>query len=570
MCGVAAAVGLDAAAMVPAMLDALGHRGPDGREVASGRAAAIGAVRLAMRGDMGLSPLHRTGSGDIIAYNGEVYGASRGRGFPESPAAEVQAILFAHASGEEPDGMYAVAELAGTSARLRVRRDALGIKPLFHASGKGVHAVASEAKALAPLFGRGVDGAALLETIVVGRPIGTETARIGISEVAPGVELVLGGRAREGGGRAPEREHADAGCAEALRRSVRATLAACIQTPRRLGLAVSGGLDSAILAAELNAMGVEELTTFSVIAKGEADGIVSLAELGLPPGGAWTRWRHVPVTVDPDDYLPLTEQSVMAIDSPHRLTSAPLTVALAHAVAREGVIGLITGEGPDELFFGYEGYREMAALLAGSAPRRRTELIAGHLLAGTAIEALPPPARNRIRSRLRARLGRFENLAAAAALLESELEFSLGPLLLRNDHVFMRHGIEVRVPFLHGEAPAIARSEAGRLPLETLLDKRLVREAWADLLPAHRISRRKTPFRAPLSRWLQDDRQWKRWSGLIDDSAGAFQALGLSAPPASELRRVGGAGAVFAWTTAAMWLRRNPAGASPLRDIAGG
>src|SRR5262249_13977914 len=135
-----------------------------------------------------------------------------------------------------------------------------------------------------------------------------------------------------------------------LRGALRASLAACAFTDRPLGLALSGGLDSSILAFELDDLGVESLTTISVHVAGREVVMNDLQSLGLPPGGAWTRWRHVNVLVSPESFPELLAESVHALDSPHGMSSAPLYIALARAAAEAGVIVLLTGEGPDELF----------------------------------------------------------------------------------------------------------------------------------------------------------------------------------------------------------------------------
>ena len=159
--------------------------------------------------------------------------------------------------------MYAAC-LVRTGSELFVVRDALSIKPLFTMRNDNVRHMASEIGALTQIVEKPFCSDAFLETLMFGFPLGGKTSRQGIHEVRAGLNRV--DYTSRPPALVPETlsdpwddvEEID------LRQTLRHSVRACAHTHRKQGLALSGGLDSVILAHELNSLGVEDLTVFTV------------------------------------------------------------------------------------------------------------------------------------------------------------------------------------------------------------------------------------------------------------------------------------------------------------------
>jgi asparagine synthase (glutamine-hydrolysing) len=387
-----------------------------------------------------------------------------------------------------------------TDGTIEVTRDPLGIKPLYlRRDPRGV-AVASEVPALLDTFGPPrVRPAAIAQFLLLGRVVDGGTFFEDIEPVPPGSRLLLKeGRAERlstgpGAMRPTTAPRPPAG-PEEVRTAFRRAVQRVLVSDRPLGVALSGGLDSTVLAAELSRRGVRELSTVSVVPRGNGDGVKELAALGLP-GSAWREWRHHWVGFGPDDLLDGVADAVAALGEPTALTSVPMYAALARLARESGIVVLLVGEGADELFGGYRSYLRLAGAAEAEAfylAPERESLVRG-LIGADAHRA----ARAALSAALPATAGR----RAAEVVREFEFEHSLEPLLRRADHLLMAHGVEGRTPFLHGGLPALAAS----LPMDALVTggqtKVPLRQAFAAELPHYRDEVKK-PFRAPLDDWL--------------------------------------------------------------------
>jgi asparagine synthase (glutamine-hydrolysing) len=400
--------------------------------------------------------------------------------------------------------MFALAGVggdAGSGFTVRLSRDYFGIKPLYYRRISDGYAFASEISPLAQIEGERLDGqdGAVAEFMAFGRVLGDTTFYRQIRSVPPGATVELGesgaliGPGPQAGGGARTTD---------LRAAIRASVEGCLISDRPLGLALSGGLDSSIIAYELNALGVEDLATVSVRMRGVADGLDDLRQLGLPPGGAWNTWRHHLTVFEPADLPPLIEDAVGA-GQPTRMTSFPLYLALARAAKEAGVVVLLTGEGADELFSGYESYLSwwgglrqqptFERLYEFALPAKRRAWLAG---------LLGPEAVAWCRARLQESCAEVADLEPFRALRRLELALSLEPLLLRTDYCLMRYGIEGRTPFLHGDVPALADALGPRELCGRGQTKLALRAAYRDELPPAIRSGAKRAFRAPAADWF--------------------------------------------------------------------
>lgn len=493
----------EAARLTADLLAQLRHRGPDGCGVTGGESAALGMARLRVRSaPEDEVPFRDTGTGAVHAFNGEVY--RYGARIPDGGLDEARGVY-----GPEPvDGMYAVVS-SSRERELTLVRDPLGIKPLYlRESPEGV-AAASEVVPLLGAFGPApVRREAFAQFLLTGRRVVDGGSFFeGIRPVAPGERVTLRDGAVTASTRSvPQRTRPTAPAPGELRAGLEEAADRVLLSDRPIGMALSGGLDSTILAALLARRGVRDLPTVSVRPEGTGDGVRSLGDLGLDDGATAT-WRHDWTPFGPSELLDGLPAAVRAFGEPVAMTSVPMYAALARLARANGITVLVVGEGADELFAGYNRYVPLFGGTIGDPvdfylSQERLKLVR---------ELIGPDLAEEATDALRAAVGR----AGAAAELwhgrspapvdvvrEFEYEHSLEPLLRRTDHLLMAEGIEGRTPFLHGGVPDLARRYPPSALVRESLTKAVLREEFADLLPSRRREMAKQPFRAPVHLWF--------------------------------------------------------------------
>ncbi|EST38932.1 hypothetical protein N566_04775 [Streptomycetaceae bacterium MP113-05] len=555
--------GADAVALTTGLLGRLAHRGPDGSGVLGSQGSALGMVRLRVRSAPGDSvPFTGGGADDVHAFNGEVYRC--GAATPDGGLAEARAVA---AGTECLDGMYALATTSADGS-LRLTRDPLGIKPLYVRQVPEGVAVASETAPLLHLFGGPprLRPEAFAQFLLTGRRVvDGGTFHEGVRPVAPGERLTLSAGRMSGS----ERPRTAPCGGEPAPAEIRAALEEAVErvllTDRQVGLALSGGVDSTILAALLARRGIRDLPTVSVCPQNTSDGVRDLAGLGLPPEALDT-WRHRWTPFRPDDLLDGLPAAVRAFGEPVAMTSIPMYAALAALARTSGITVLVVGEGADELFAGYNRYvplfqgryEDPQDFYASPEKLRLTRELVGPDAALAAHDALRD-AVGRARETAGHRRGRIPT--PVDVVREFELEHSLEPLLRRTDHLLMGEGIEGRTPFLHAGLPALAaRCSPGAL-VRGSRTKAVMREAFGDLLPERYLDQRKQPFRAPLPQWLGGAALPRVDRSLAEATGELYARLGVLPSGVDLVRerlRRGDAdvfGTAFALLSGAAWLR---------------
>lgn len=451
-----------------AMLARLRHRGPDGAGSAQVGPTWLGHTRLSIV-DLsgGGQPLADDEGWRWVVVNGEIYNHDELRAALPGPFATrsdsevVRHVVAAHgpAGVARLRGMFALV-CATLDGDLVIARDPLGIKPLYWARTGGRVLVASELGAF------------------------EVSARPSVEEFPPGHYW----SPRTGLVRYVDL-HADQGARADRGRALRAIRETLVQAVRRrtmadvpVGVFLSGGLDSSLVAAILvrEAAPGERVHSFAAGTPGSSDlaAAAAVAEhLGLA--------HHERVYTDEDvvDVLPTVVRCTESFE-PSLVRSAVPNYLLAELAARHVKV-VLTGEGADELFAGYDHLR-----------------------------AVPDED-------LRAVL-----LAGVAGLHNLNLQ--------RCDRVTMAHGLEARVPFLDVDMVALAQQIpiAWKLPGPAGQEKRILREAFAGWLPAEVLWRRKEQFgdgsgtAAVMARRARDLVPDEDWS--------AVRLAGLPAPRSRE------------------------------------
>ncbi|HEY2937253.1 MAG TPA: asparagine synthase (glutamine-hydrolyzing), partial [Gaiellaceae bacterium] len=369
MCGICGIAGGDPAALA-AMCATLVHRGPDSDGSFVDGDAGLAARRLSIIDlETGDQPISNEDGTVTVVQNGEIYNYEElrreleraGHRFRTHGDTEVLVHGYEEWGERFPErlrGMFAIAVWDGRARRLVLARDPYGIKPLYVREAGGELRFASELRALP----RGEIDLDALEAFLAFNSIPAPlTIFRGTRKLPAGQVLVWeDGRSRtERYARPaplPERQDEEAELVEELRARLRDSVRAHLVSDVPVGVLLSGGVDSCLLAALAAQETSEPLRTFSIGFEEQSFDELGDARLVARRYGT----RHEELVLRPDAAL-LLPALAEAFDEPFADSSA-LPTYLVSALASRHVKVALSGEGGDELFGGY--YTYAADLLA--------------------------------------------------------------------------------------------------------------------------------------------------------------------------------------------------------------
>lgn len=577
---------------------ALRQRGPDdsGVWVRPGGRVGLGHTRLSI---LDLSPLGhqpmRSADGSLtMVFNGEVYNfatiraelEARGHRFRSSGDSEVILAAFQEwgmAAAERFIGMFAIALWDEKARRLMLLRDRIGVKPLYYAWDGASFWFGSELKALRAFraWNAEIDRDAVGQYLQFGYVAAPRSIYKDVRKLLPGHWLELGEVGEPACHRywaPPEAAQPTGESEEELERRLEALLIDAFRyrmvSDVPVGVFLSGGLDSSLVAAILQRYGGGEVRTFTIgfddARFNEAPFAKQVAEhLGT---------RHTEQILSASDMRGVLTHWADLFDEPFGDSSGVPTY-LVSKMARRHVKVALSADGGDELFSGYNHYgvcleREQAL---ARWPRAARRALAGTLrsldpgaLAALA-ERLPLPAGTRHAARrnfaerldkLRAILpgpdrGTLYDLALtswtpwetdallggetarresafspeasfADAMSRNDLRYFLpDDILVKVDRTTMATGLEGREPLLDHRVVEFALNLPLALRRGPLGPKHLLRKVLYKYVPRELIERPKQGFAVPLASWLRGD-----LAPLVGDylAPGRIRAAGLFDP----------------------------------------
>ncbi len=555
------------APLVETMTDALAHRGPSDRGTYSDERVSLGSRRLSVidLSPAGRMPMSNEDGSVQIVFNGEVYNfrelkqqfalEAKGHVFRSRTDTEVILHLYEELGmGMLPllNGMFAFAIWDVKRGQLHLARDRFGIKPLFFTWQGARLLFASEIKSILkdPSVPRKPDFQALHDFLTFDYVPGAQTAFVGIEELAPGHALTAsdGGEVRRWRYWKPAFEvdesmtisAAIAGAREQMERAVERQLVADVP----IGVLLSGGMDSSTLVALMGRRQSAPFHTYSV-----GFGEQSFNELPFARIVAdQFRTVHREVVVTPDLVRDLLPDYLKWIDEPYADGSAIPTYYVCRLATKEVVV-VLSGEGGDEVFAGYETHAAyQASRWFGKIPRwiRRgliapvvnslpvshkklslefkmkrflsgqdlppaqahlwwrivmTEAEKRNLYTSRVLEQLEPQSSERHftevfeRSRAQDTLNRLLEIDTSVFLPDD--------LMIKNDRMSMAHSIEARVPFTDNELVNYMARVPARMKLPRLEKKYIMRQAMAGTLPPSIINKKKVGLEMPYSQWFR-------------------------------------------------------------------
>ncbi len=438
-------------------------------------------------------------SGVAIAYNGEVYNAPeireelvrRGHRFRTTTDTEVVLIAFVEFGADCAamfEGMFAYAIWDPCDSTLHVARDRMGEKPLYYVRlSDGATLIASEIKALlAAGFRPSVDSAAI-DHYLEWKYTRTDSTIYREVEIVPAAHTMVfdrGSVIRKRFWSLPPSDAAGAiGEGEALDQLndlLQASVRKRLQSDRKIGLFLSGGVDSTILGAMAAAQSPERLAGFTVAYGADLDesrrAAAAAAQFGIDH-------TILPIRAfSPADL----EEVCSYLDQPHA-DSANIAHALLSRCASEHVPVILAGDGADELFCGYRWYQANFSLAERQARMNIFEAEQRRKLLGAQAAAAEQ---------------QWTGADDFDALNRFDLTHYLGGQLLpKADMLSMKHGVELRTPFLDFRLIEFARSLPEKMKV-SVEGKPLLRLLHGRLLPDRPALKRKQGFGAPLFQYL--------------------------------------------------------------------
>jgi asparagine synthase (glutamine-hydrolysing) len=553
ICGIASARGAADPDRVAAMSATLVHRGPDSFGEYVDGPVALAARRLSIIDlETGDQPIGNEDGTLHVVQNGEIYNYRElrrdleraGHRFRTSGDTEVIVHLYEEhgdSFAELLRGMFAVAIWDTRRRRLVLARDRFGIKPLYYrATGDGVE-FSSELRALP----RGEIDLDALEAFLAFNSIPAPlTIFRDIRKLPPGHLLVWDEPSSVDVRRfarpmpVPESEQRaedESELAEELRARLRDSVRAHLVSDVPVGVLLSGGVDSSLLAA----LAAEETTgpvqTFSI--GFEERSFDELADARLVAERYATRHRELVLRPDAALLLPALAE---AFDEPFADSSALPTYLVSRLAAADVKVAL-SGEGGDELFGGYYTYAaDLLAERVGGLARLARPLVE-RLPASTARASLDYRAKRFVRAAhlpplerhhgwkeifsadaraeltgrtatfdpvdlLRARYVETEGADELARLQDVDLGLYLvDDLLVKTDRASMAHSLEARVPYLDAVVSDLALALPARHKVRGLRKKLLLRKAAEPLLPKRIVDGKKRGFSIPAAAWLRGE-----------------------------------------------------------------
>jgi asparagine synthase (glutamine-hydrolysing) len=557
MCGIAGYVQRASASddLIDRMTDRLAHRGPDGRGVWRGTfgewSIALGHRRLAiidLQG--GTQPLGNEDGSVQITYNGEVYNFALlrerllQRGHQFATHCDTESIIH-HFEDHGPegfaslDGMFALGIWDQSAGQLTLARDRIGVKPLYYAPlPDGGIAFASELSALLvhPDVDRAFDERGLASFFFRDYVQPPTTIVRGAQKLEPGHSLIWNdgklSSARRFWHLRVGREKS-AGDQDSLRTQLHAAVKAQLVSDVPVGVFLSGGIDSSLVAALAQQHSSHRLKTFTIrfddpqfdespFARRVARHIDS---------------EHVEERFTESGLLDCFEDALSCLDEPMADSSILPTYILSRLASRHVKVCL-GGDGGDELWAGYPTYKahrwaHYYDLFPAFVRQRAIDPIVRKLPLRDGYQSFEwkakrfalrwddDPGLRHLRWMSNLDLPELHQAIPTLADFSPELHpdahiadlndvlaldlatYLPGSVLTKVDRASMAHGLEVRPPLLANELVDFAFSRDSSCKLHRGTSKWLLKRAVSRLLPPEIIHRRKKGFAIPLARWLR-------------------------------------------------------------------
>ncbi len=604
MCGIAGILNIDnqlnsSEKIVSRMITMLHHRGPDESGLYIDNNICLGHARLSILGlETGTQPISNQSETLWIIYNGEVFNyielkeelVQKGYSFKTDTDTEVVLALYEEYGVdclEKLNGQFAIAIWDTRNKELFLARDRVGIRPLFYTHQNGKFSFASEIKSIFsdPEISRSIDPEALSQIFTFWTTITPKTSFKGILELPPGHFMTVSKKGVSDPKAywtipsvSPEErwqgtfDEAKDEIKELLTDAVRLRLRADVP----VGAYLSGGLDSSILTGLIANKFNNHLRTFSL----------SFQECNFDESSYQNemvhhlKTEHSEVRVSNQHVKDNFSQVIWQCEKPLLRTGPVPLFSLSKLVRESQFKVVLTGEGADEIFGGYNIFKEakLRKFWARQPDSKWRPLLVERLypyifknpsrariflqkfFSVNSEDLTDPYFSHQVRWRnsgknknffsleLQSKLTKYDpykslaqrlpksfstqDFFSKAQFLEMDIFLSNYLLSSQGDRVGMGNSIELRVPFLDHRVIEFAAKLPAHWKIKGLNEKYILKEAFKGLVPESIRNRPKQPYRAPIKEsFLTDDEDSFVQNLLSEDAiekAGYFDAKKVS------------------------------------------
>ena len=529
------------------MTDKLVHRGPDSAGYFVDHCVALGFRRLSIIDlESGDQPIYNEDGSVVLLCNGEIFNylelkkvlIQKGHSFRTNSDVEVLLHLYEEHGIDflnKINGQFAFVIYDRKQRRLFLARDHFGINPLYYTIVNGLFIFASEIKAILehPQVPREVDLTGLDQTLSFPGLVSPRTMFKGVQSLKSGHYILV-----ENGAVSvteywdldypplgassiskSENEYVEE-LKELLTRSVRYRL----QSDVPVGFYLSGGLDSSLIGALINQVAPNTRRHSFSIGFTDAD-ISETKHQRLM--AQFTRSIHNEIIFDWSEIVDRLSQMIYHCECPVRESYNTCSMALSAAAKNAGVKVILTGEGADELFAGYVGYRfdsfrdreSKSYDLETALEDELREKLWGdrdffyekdHLTLREVKRALYSASVNELypefdsfnhglinKERLRGRHPLHQR-----SYLDFRLRLSDHLISDHGDRMTLANSVEGRYPFLDIDLVEFSTRIPPELKLHNYIEKYILKRVAGDLLPREIVKREKFGFHAPGSSYL--------------------------------------------------------------------
>jgi asparagine synthase (glutamine-hydrolysing) len=577
MCGIAGIVNYtsaeDKSALLTRMVNSMHHRGPDAAGLFTRGAAGLAHARLSIidLSSAGVQPIHNEDKTVWIVFNGEIFNypdlrkdlEEKGHRFYTQTDTEVLIHLFEEKGTDMfvlLNGQFALAIWDANDQSLLLGRDRVGIRPLFYHRSVGRMAFASEIKALFAdtNIRRGLNPQAICDVFTCWAPLGELTPFEDIFQLLPGhfarfssagLDIRSYWKPDFGEEKGPERPLAD--WVDELKGLLLDASRIRLRADVPVGAYLSGGIDSTYISTLVKQNFNNQLNTFSV----------SFSDQRFDESA----FQHIAVRALQTDHQDVrcTEQEIGAIfpqivwhtETPIiRTAPAPLFM-LSKLVRQSGFKVVLTGEGADEIFGGYNIFKEdkirrfwarqpdsmlrprllekLYPYIFSTANQRSRQFLEGffkrdllatdspvysHLLRWHNTSQLKSFLADQFRPTVDALNGFIDRFTATlpdnfmswsplsrAQFTEISIFLSNYLLSSQGDRMAMANSVEGRFPYLDHRVIEFACQVPSKFRIDGLEEKYILKQAARRVIPDELVSRPKQPYRAPIGRCFFGD-----------------------------------------------------------------
>ena len=532
------------------MVERIHYRGPDGDGFFDDPKLSMGMCRLSIIDlSTGDQPIFNQDKSSVIVFNGEIYNYKKlredlialGHVFGTQGDTEVILHLYDQYGPEmlsKLRGMFAFAIFDKKKNELFIARDYFGIKPLYYLFDEGkLKAFGSEIKSilLHPDYHPEINEKAVFNYLSYQYNPLKETMFRNIFKLLPGhfMRIKLADQSKQEerywGYQFAEKNVNEESLKKSLITGLEDTVRAHMVSDVPVGAFLSGGIDSAVITSMMNKIRKEtgdNLMTFTI-------GFNEVSEQSEARVMAdHLKTVHTEINVSPAEYFKEMPKIVWHFDEPVADPSAVALYFLARE-ARKHVKVVLSGEGSDELFGGYNIYREPFALDAtrwvprsvvkffASLPfnfygknylRRALTKIEDRYIGNAYIfkpEEISQLWKNKVNEKfdIATLYKEVRTEPDSAKMQYIDIHTWLpGDILAKADKMTMANSLELRVPFLDIEIAKLSEGIPEKLKYKDGQTKYILRKAMKDILPEETAGRKKLGFPIPIKEWLKDQK----------------------------------------------------------------